>query len=116
MREELSELKKIWYSRLKESGFDDAEKVDHPDQPLKVWHSFKFKDALKLQETSDYYIKALHLLGTYAFDNETHKKIWELHAAGMSKRKIEKLIEHDKPKYKRSQIETIIKVIAGAIV
>lgn len=115
MQESLQILKKIWYRKLEDSGFDDAENTSHPDQPLKTWHSFKFKDALKLTETSTYYLKAIQLVDTYDFDNSTHRKIWELHCEGYSKRKIEKEITECDPTYKRSQIETIINFIASSI-
>ena len=115
MHKPFIELKKIWYEKLKESGFEDAENTDDPSEPLKVWHSHWFKDPEKIEANSIYYSKASEIVHTYAFDNSTHRKIWELHSIGLSKRKIEKMISADTPTYKREQIGNIINFIASSI-
>lgn len=119
--EDLKELTQIWYKKLKEHGFEDIEDTSHPESPIKDWHKFKalrrFKnDPNKLHFTTQYYTQAQNLLHTYNFDSPLHKKIWELHCEGFSKRKIEKAIAHFKPTYKREHIGNIIKLIAAEII
>lgn len=113
----IEDLKRVWYEKLKQDGFDDCEDTSHPDQPLKTWHSFKWKniDSSKANLTLEYHLKAKDLLHTYQFDNPTHKIIWEYHCDGKSKRKIEILIIGLSPSYKRQQIENIINFIASSI-
>lgn len=118
MSKSLEELKREWYQKLSDTGFIDAEDTTHPDQPLKTWHSFKWRksETHKNNSARDYYLKAMELIETYRFDNNTHKVIWELHCEGLSKRKIEVVIVDYTPTYKREQIGNIIKLIASSII
>lgn len=115
--DDLKKLKKHWYTILKKEGFHDIEDTDHPDQPLKVWHSFKWKNLSpdKKLEIEIYFEKARNLLNTYNFDTDIHKRIWELHCEGLSKRKIEQAISSSSKPYKRESIGLIIKIIASTI-
>lgn len=105
------ELKRMWYARLKQEGFSDIENTNRSDHPLTCWHSNKWKKvpSEKIALTKDYYIRAEQLLTSYKFESDIHKKIWELHAQGLSKRKIEKQINGA---FKRESIGIIIKTIA----
>lgn len=119
LNEPFKQLKTIWDQKLKESGFVDIENTNHPEVPLNDWHTLKrkLKDITpdQIEATQEYYTKALHLLSSYEFENETHRSIWVLHTAGKSKRKIEKAIKDLSPSYKREQIANIIKIIEGSM-
>lgn len=110
---EMRKLNKEWSQKLKESGFEDAEDRNHPESPLKTWHSFKWKGSppAQIEATQAYFAKALEILSIYTFENETHRRIWELHCQGFSKRKIETQISKLIPNYKREQIGNIINFI-----
>lgn len=36
------DLRKAWYQKLKDAGFQDAEDLRKEDAPLKEWHNLKF--------------------------------------------------------------------------
>lgn len=60
---------------------------------------------------SCYYDRARDLLHHFEFESDIHKKIWELHCEGLSKRKIAAIIQI----YKRETVGNIIKKIAGTL-
>jgi hypothetical protein len=76
---------------------------------------FKEVDLTDFYATLTYYEKAEHLLQTYEFKNKTQKKIWELHAKGLSRLEIEKAISIFKKTYKKSRISEIIIKISREI-
>lgn len=114
---QFNRLEKHWYGKLQASGFNDIEDHSRRDRPLKAWHTFRFKYAniTVRANCEEYFNDAKELLHTYKFKNDTHKRIWELHAQGFSKRKIEQAIKHLKKRYRREQIGNIIRIIAKEI-
>lgn len=112
---EMRKLRTEWDEKLKKSGFVDAEDRSHKDCPLKTWHSFKWRSIHKdkREAINTYFEKAAKILTTYCFENPTHKRIWELHCEGYSKRKIEAEIKSLTPTYKREQIGNIIAFIVS---
>lgn len=122
MHKGFEDLKRIWYAKIKEANPDWRDVETEDGSSLKEWDSHNFSKKSKehihqtMQLTQDYYLRANELLNSYSFDNPTHKRIWELHSSGLSKRKIEPLISNMNPSYKREQIGNIIKIIEGAIV
>lgn len=113
----VKKLTTLWYEKLKEEGFSDIENTTHDLTPLRVWHSLKWANTSddKREATLLYYTKAKELLETHPFENEIHRRIWELHCDGFSKRKIEKLIATLPKACKREQIGKIINLIASEI-
>lgn len=111
---ELQTLQGHWYKKLEDSGFIDIEDVEHPESPLKAWHSLKWNNInLDFKEkVEQYYQKARDLLHTYEFENDMHRRIWEMHTEGLSKRKIEIALNGA---YKRETIGNIIKALAQLI-
>ena len=91
---EFKALQTEWTKKLKDSGFVDIEDVERPDKPLKAWDDRRFKQIPTERRiaTERYYDTARELLNTYEFKNLIHKKIWELHCEGLSRRKIAKLL------------------------
>lgn len=119
-------MEKVWYDKLKEEGFEDIEDTNNEFRPLKSWHSFRFmlNDSSYFKNTNlrtnresaiSYYRLACQLLNTHHFKNETHRRIWELHSEGWSKRQIEAEIKDLRPTYKRERIGIIINMIAEEI-
>lgn len=99
-----------WYGALKKD-FDDIESTKYADRPLKVWHNSAFRNTSveEIQDTLEYYQKASRLLHIFSFENETIRKIWEMHCEGLSRHKIEIAIKGSDISYKQSTIRSIIK-------
>jgi hypothetical protein len=87
------QLRKEWYKKLKDEGFNDIEKLDGD---LIEWHTSRFTKATNrrysIEAKSDYYYLANQFLNTYKFKNELFRAIWEYHANGISQRDIVKLL------------------------
>jgi len=121
--DEFKALQKIWYDKLAATPdkqgalFDDIEDTSRADKPLKSWHNHKFKsiDVEQRLATESYYEQANLLLSYYRFKNKTHKRIWELHCKGLSRRKIAVAIEDMTPTYGQARIGEIILEIAKTI-
>lgn len=86
--------KKLWYDKLKASGFED---IETPEGFLKQNSASKFlsKKAIRSEGRSkeEYYYMATKFLHDYKFENEMEKVIWEYHANGISYRDISKLMK-----------------------
>lgn len=115
-----SELKKLWYQKLKESGFDDIE--DPGGTHLKRWDSFYYQHhytPLEFNSCQSYYYAAEHFLNSAAFknsiDGRIEKEIWTLHSQGRTLRSIALLIQSRfdvlliKDRYNKDNIAAIIK-------
>jgi len=115
--QEFKALQKEWDAKLKASGFDDIEDTTREDRPLKAWHNFRFKRTpiVQREATETYIDSAKALLLTYPFKNPTHRRIWELHCEGKSRREIEEAISGFKKTYKHANIQFIINKIAREI-
>lgn len=109
-------LEKVWYEKLKLTGFDDIEDTRTEQRMLKEWDFNFFRNQfndIEYESTLGYYESAKHLLASYSFKDETHMKVWELHCEGLSERDIAGQVG----KYKKSMVHYIIcnisKVIKG---
>lgn len=91
-------LQAKWYKRLADSGFQDIEQANSPDEMLKRWDSHYFRRSIKGQQfesTQEYYYRATQWLEEYAFKNKTHKNIWTLHTEGVSLRGIARKLKQN---------------------
>lgn len=95
----LKALKKVWYQKLKESGFEDIEDVHSPREYLKTWHSHYFENRYTPEtfaSKAEYYQRAARFLYEYHFEwfegstlvNHYEREIWRMHSEGMSFREI----------------------------
>ena len=114
--DEFKALQKKWYGKLAKQGFEDIEDTNREDKPLKSLHNHRFYLIPVEQRlaTESYYEMARQLLNEYKFKNSTHKRIWELHCQGLSRRKIAKHIKDLAPTYNQSRIGEIVLEIAKA--
>lgn len=102
---EYDKLRKLWYKKLADSGFEDIEyndtdikkpavdihrKIDAPGSAGNVTRYSK----VVWEAKTDYYVMAEHFLNDHKFDNELDKIIWSYHCNGISARNIVKLL-HD---------------------
>ncbi len=90
MSKSFKELQAEWYRKLAATGFEDIEDHRKADAPLKSWHDHRFKRThdVTVESTRTYYERASLLLHNGKFRTPTYRRIWELHSAGMSERKI----------------------------
>jgi len=82
----LAKLKKLWYQKLRESGFKDIERKDGT-----VGRGAPRVDNLndvQKQAIQDYYSMCRNFLEEHTFDNEVERFIWSLHSEGTSVRDI----------------------------
>ena len=95
----LRALKKHWYKKLKDSGFDDIEyaggtmRIGHPRRTA-IWDPF-------LREcTEEYYAMCTNFLNEYKFKNNLERAIWEYYSNGLSVREISVILKGLKTKRK----------------
>lgn len=119
---EFEELKKDWYSKLEDNGFDDIEKNE---SALKEWSNKRLirknnglyygLNKIYYDSVEEYYRQAIWFLNeykweTYIADRTTHyhKQIWELHANGISIRNIVKILKSQGIKISATPVNNII--------
>jgi len=92
-KRELTKLKKEWYKKLKDSGFEDTEYFDKDMKPRDIQKKDTYKHALQIKEkfigTQSFYTncrKFLHSDMLPAAD----KPLWELFSEGVPYRTIQK--------------------------
>ncbi len=118
---ELTSLQKVWYKKLKKSGFNDLE---YDEDTLKQYSSSKIyrgrlngKDyadqAVSNVATESYYRLAGHFLHDHKFETEREKTIWSYHAEGKSFREIAKALRTRHYKANKDSINVIIKKLAA---
>lgn len=90
--DDYKKLKKLWYQKLKTSGFEDAESSEHH---LKVWSSqfARKKSVLSWEAKAAYYHMANAFLNAYKFESDLERIIWEYHSNAISVRNITKLLK-----------------------
>lgn len=110
------DLFKEWNKKLEEAGHEEIENFNLPIPTLKLFHATEFrKKALKkdLDQQRDTYLVASHLLNTYKFLNEDHRRVWELYCDGISARETAKII--NKKGFKKDAIRAILTTIKKEI-
>lgn len=85
-KQQLKQLQKKWYKKLKDTGFNDIEDTDSVNEMLKTWDSHYFiyvTTPEQFQARSDYYDRCSTFLNEHKFLTKLDKKIWELHSEGI---------------------------------
>lgn len=88
---EFKKLQKKWYKKLEKSGFEEAEDVDSVEEFMLRWHDKDIKakgtwDQL-VARAAYYQTAEAHALDGH-FDTALDKRIWTLHAQGLTVREI----------------------------
>jgi hypothetical protein len=99
-------------------SFSDIEDHRYAEPPLKSWHGHIFKHLTdhEFEDKYEYNHKAEKLLRTFNFENDTHRRIWELHIEGLTSPEIEKQIRRMKNAKKQLTIRNIIKDLEREVV
>lgn len=116
---DLKKLQKVWYKKLKKSGFEDIEKDENT---LKHWATRVFKESsngsyynekeVYYKSREEYYRMAGRFLWDFTFDNKLEHKIWSLHSEGMSIRDIGALIRKTDKKVYDFKVQMILKKLS----
>lgn len=94
-KSDFKKLKDLWYKKLKDTGFEDAESDENN---LKVWSASLFGSKKALVQNGGweakytYYRLAELFLNNYKFENNTDKIIWMYHCEGISVRGIVRIL------------------------
>ena len=91
-------LRDAFYEKLKDSGFRDIENEWGEITDHKTAHDLKAIIAVRdgqMEDVRDYYTWALGMLIHGTFKLPVDRKIWEMHADGLSTRKIAEVVSLD---------------------
>lgn len=103
MDNKTKKLQKIWYKKLKSSGFNDLEHADGTmNSSSMVTHTWK--TPLQIEVATAYYELANRFLNEYEFQSEIDRSIWEYHSNGISYRNIVKLLNKVNIRLKKDSI------------
>jgi hypothetical protein len=85
-------LKKLWYQKLKDEGFKDAEL---PNGTLAQWSNLLVKthSLEQMQAKQSYFQMADRFLGEYPFETPLDQIVWEYHSNGLSVREISQVLD-----------------------
>lgn len=106
MKKPSKELTAKWYKKLEKSGFVDIEDVNSDKEFLKKWDSQYFKRRYTPETfyaKQAYYQNAQDVLAEYKFNNAVDKKLYEMHANGLSHADIAK-----KTGYSKSAVQKVL--------
>lgn len=102
---EYKKQRKIWYKKLADSGFEDAE------QDEEYLHQFSRVDTRycgPVEAKIEYYRLATHFLNDYKFSSRFEYTVWMYHSEGLSARNIAKTLNRIKKRYKKKNIERMM--------
>jgi hypothetical protein len=108
---DLKTLQKIWYKKLKNTGFVDIEDTNSPKEFLKTWHSSYFISRYTpetFERKEAYYRLCSHFLWDYEFESNLEREIWRLHSEGMSLRDIAQSLRSKRIKLNKDNVNKII--------
>lgn len=91
---EFTRLRTAWYRKLRESGFRDVERADGSiaDSHRLTWALGM--GPLILQARSEYFSAAASYLAEATFPTQTERRIWAMHADGVTIREIASKVGH----------------------
>ena len=94
-----------WYDKLEAAGFEDIEERHSPREMLKRKHNHDFKkiEPDMYEAKRFYFQEAADMLNWHKFRNARERKIWALHAEGLSVREVATKI-----KLAKSEVHRII--------
>lgn len=103
------QLQQKWYGKIAKQGFVDIEDTNSPKERLLKWASWDFvrkRTQQYMEARRQYYLDCTEFLGWYKFANTRERKIWALHADGLSCRAVAAKVSLQK-----SRVHTILKAL-----
>lgn len=121
-------LQAKWYDRLRDEGFEDAEKGDN----LRVYQSLRLcnetayrpnsarsvlsrQSRIYQESVRDYYRLAAQFLLRHKFSSPVNRRVWELHSQGHSQATIAEMVPELSWKQSRYVAECLRDVMLGRI-
>lgn len=111
---DLKALQKIWYEKLKKSGFKDAERPDGRFHLCASSLPSRYNSTF-FAAREEYFRLAGQLLHEYPFESTSQMLVWRLHSEGLSIREIVKELRKYKVYMKRFVVHKTVKTIAITI-
>lgn len=117
---EFKELEAVWYQKLKDAGFEDAEDTTRPHRPLITWENSRVAASAGkwvAEQTHEYYRSASseEFVANYPFKKPLHKLIWLLHSSGMDIRTIADVVSPCVDALKPTTVSLVIHEIARTL-
>lgn len=119
---EFKDLQAKWYKKAGNfNGVNELGQaipdVEQPDGNLKNWAlSLIRHDEITENAKQDYYRLAGQLLHTFPFESKTERKIWEMHAEGLSIRDIAKKLKSQRIRAHKNGVHKVVQKIAAQLV
>ncbi len=113
---EFKKLQAKWYKKLKNSGFED---IEDTKGYLKEWSSKYLKKSnggVKAKAKEEYYRLTGQFLYDHKFESPLEKRIWRMHAEGMSGESITAILKAKKVNIYHNKVKRIIKNLANLMV
>lgn len=112
---EFKALQAKWYKKAAQGGkYVD---IEQPDGNLKAWSTSLIRhDEITENAKQDYYRLACQLLHEYEFASPTERRIWELHAEGLSIRNITKELKKKRIKAHKNGVNVVVRRISSEMV
>lgn len=116
--QKFKQLKKKWYKKLQEEGFEDVEQQSsYKEEMLKCWDSFWFDNKISqigrtfFNSTFDYYYHATQFAQEIQSMPQVQQRIWQLHTDSISLREIALEINSPQTPINKDYVARIIKQI-----
>ncbi len=96
MPQNYNKLKKLWYKKLKDSGFNDLEKENNEMRSLNGGVPYNYrsdKPKVVTEAIEAYYYLCRHFLNDHQFENERERIIWTYHTEGIPSSQIKTILK-----------------------
>lgn len=109
-KNEFEALKKLWYDKLKKSGFNDVEQ-DEDYLKASSWPLRKngASNQVRFVSGQEYFRLAGQFLHDYKFKDEIEELIWRLHSEGKFLREISQELKNNRVKLNKDSVNARIK-------
>lgn len=95
-KDDYDSLKKTWYAKLKDEGFED---IEQDEDTIKWYSESRVKQSYRnqglhgIQSLQEYFRLAGHFAHDYKFETPLDQIIWDYHAEGVSVRETQRLLK-----------------------
>lgn len=113
---EFKELQAKWYAKLASKLFNDIERNGHLKRSERFYALERCANEDVVEAKTEYYRIAGHFLHGHKFETVLEERIWELHAKGLSVRKIVTALKKKRFHVYRRKVDEIVRRLADEMV
>jgi len=107
--DDFKSLQKLWYKKLKDSGFEDIEDFEGCRILKRSFSAYTWQHTQQdFDEIQDYFRLAGQFYYEHRFENKLEKEIWRLHSEGVSYREIAEILRTHKQKVNKDSVQKIV--------